>query len=160
MTGRVGDIAPAYLDTGKLRPQDDVDLDVFIDSGDRAIVADGVAQPFFSGRERELAAFYKTLFHFGRGYRENLTQVIEGPPGAGKSALMAQCMAETRGFEAPRNGGRWLPVRLPAAAAGSAGELAARINEAIARRLAAPDGHDERKVLLSDAAEQIGRAHV
>ncbi len=158
MTGRVGNIAPVYLDTGRLRPQDDVDLDVFIDSGDRAIVGDGVAQPFFSGRERELAAFYKTLFHFGRGYRENLTQVVEGPPGAGKSALMAQCMAQTREFEVPRSGGRWLPVRLPAAAAGSPGELAARINEAIARRLAAPDGRNERQVLLVDTAELAGRA--
>ena len=150
--------APNYVDTGKQRPQDNVNLDVYIESGDRAVVGEGEAQPFFSGRQLEVDAFWKTLIHFGRGVRENLTFVIEGPPGAGKSALMAQCMSEMRAFTAPPNEGRWLPVRLPAAATGSPAEIAIRINRAIARRMATSVGRPERQHLVRTISDLAGKA--
>ena len=149
---------PTYVDTGEQRPQDIVDLDIFIESGDRAIVGEGEAPPFFSGRQLEVDAFWKTLFHFGRGFRENLTYVIEGPPGAGKSAMMAQCMAGTRAFGASHNGGLWLPVRLPAVATGSPVEIATRITAAIARRMATPEGRGERQDVLAATADLVSRA--
>ena len=141
-----------YVDTGEQRPQDNVSLDDYIESGDRAVVGEGEAQPFFSGRQPEVDAFWKTLFHYGRGFRENLTFVVEGPPGAGKSALMAQCMSETKAFKSPPSGGQWLPVRLPAAATGSPVEIAIRINRAIARRMATSAGRRERQELIATIA--------
>ena len=148
-TGR----APLYQDDGKLRPQDNVDVECFIGSGDRAEVGDGTPQPFFSGREREVGAFFETLFHFGRGHRENLTQVFEGPPGSGKSALMAQCMAETKALAHPASGGCWLPVRLPASATGSPNAIVKRINRAILRHLASDKGASERQGVLAAVNE-------
>lgn len=159
MARRITRIAPAYRDTGGLRAQDNVDLDVFIGSGDRVEIRQGTPSPFFSGREAEIQAFYRTLFHFGRGSRENLTHVVEGPPGSGKSALMVQCMEEARRFEPARNGARWLTVRLPASATGSPAEFAAAVNEAITARVAKPDeGLDDRKALLAATAELVEQA--
>ena len=94
MARRITSIAPAYRDTGGLRAQDNVDLDVFIGSGDRVEIRQdrveirqdrveirqdrveirqGTPSPFFSGREAEIQAFDRTLFHFGRGSREKFT---------------------------------------------------------------------------------------
>ena len=80
MARRITRIAPAYRDTGGLRAQDNVDLDVFIGSGDRVEIRQdrveirqGTPSPFFSGREAEIQAFDRTLFHFGRGSREKFT---------------------------------------------------------------------------------------
>ena len=76
-----------YRDDGKLRDQDKVDLDRYLSMRDRA-PATGRGVPFFSGREREVGVFRGMVNDLSRGLAANASIVVEGPPGAGKSALM------------------------------------------------------------------------
>ena len=83
-----------YVDTGELRPQDDVDERTFVGYRDRAKLVDDRGPPFFSGREHEINVFRRMLEDVSGGIPADSTVVVEGPPGAGKTALMAQCIGE------------------------------------------------------------------
>ncbi|MCY3795753.1 MAG: hypothetical protein OXG51_15460 [Gammaproteobacteria bacterium] len=125
-----------YVDDGALRGQDRVPLEDFLAFRDRAQLT-GRGQPFFSGRESEVNAFREVANALLRGHRGNATLIVEGPPGAGKSALLAQFQEEMRAFPSTAGGSRrWLPVTLDGALAMSPLEIMAAVDEAIARRLA------------------------
>jgi len=124
-----------YVDEGALREQDRVPLEDFLAFGDRAQLT-GRGQPFFSGREREISAFREVANALLLGHRGNATLIIEGPPGAGKSALLAQFQEEMRALPPTGSGARrWLPVALDGALAMSPPEIMAAVDEAIAHRL-------------------------
>ena len=97
----------------------------------------GRGQPFFSGREREINAFREVANALLLGHRGNAMLIIEGPPGAGKSALLAQFQEEMRSLPPTASGARrWLPVTLDGALAMSPPEIMAAVDEAMAHRLA------------------------
>ncbi len=63
----------------------------YIRAGDRARVG---ADPYFVGRERELAIFLQALeltAEEGGSCGKDETLVVQGPPGAGKTALLEEC---------------------------------------------------------------------
>ncbi|MCZ0945749.1 MAG: ATP-binding protein [Gammaproteobacteria bacterium] len=129
-------VDPDYVDDGALREQDRVDLEDFLSDMDRAELGErGVA--FFSGRETEITAFRRIVNRLSRGRQGNATIVVEGPPGAGKSALLAQFQEEISGLPPTESGQReWLPVFLPANFAEAPKEIARAIDRAISVRLA------------------------
>lgn len=129
-------VDPNYVDDGALREQDRVDLEDFLADVDRAEL-NGRGVPFFSGREREIKAFRHIVNRLSRGRQGNATIVIEGPPGAGKSALLAQFQEEISSLPPTESGQReWLPVFLPANLAEAPKEIARAIDRAISLRLA------------------------
>ena len=129
-------VDPNYVDDGALREQDRVDLEDFLSDVDRAELG-GRGVPFFSGRETEIMAFRSIVNRLSRGRQGNATIVVEGPPGAGKSALLAQFQEEIHGLSPTESGQReWLPVFLPANFAEAPKEVARAIDRAISLRLA------------------------
>ncbi len=128
-------IDEAYRDNGVLRDQDRVSAEVFVADRDRAQMT-GRGVPFFSGREAEISAFRKVANALLLGRQGNATIVVEGPPGAGKSALMGQFMEEMRSFPPVGSGRRWLPVEIDAEVAESPADIADEIDRAIVARLA------------------------
>lgn len=71
------------------------------------------------------------------GAQGNAALVVEGPPGAGKSALMMQFVEEMRHLpNAERGERRWLPVILAGAEAECPGRIADAVDHAIGRWLA------------------------
>lgn len=133
-----------YVDDGTLREQDGVPLPVFLADKDRAQLT-GRGQPFFSGREREVNAFRSMANALLLGRSGNATVVVEGPPRAGKSALMAQFQEEMRTLPPTGSGaGRWLPVTLDGALAMSPQAIMSVVDGAIAKRLAHDDLMDAR----------------
>ncbi|MCY4342389.1 MAG: ATP-binding protein [Gammaproteobacteria bacterium] len=129
-------VNPNYVDVGALREQDRVDLEDFLSAMDRAEL-NGRGVPFFSGRETEVTAFRGIVNRLSRGRQSNATIVVEGPPGAGKSALLAQFQEEIHGLPPTESGQReWLPVFLPANFAEAPKEIARAIDRAISLRLA------------------------
>lgn len=144
---------PNYVDDGALREQDRVPLEDFLAFDDRAQFT-GRGQPFFSGRDKEISAFRQVANALLLGHRGNATLVVEGAPGAGKSALLAQFQEEMRSFPpAGPNRRRWLPVMIDGALAMSPLEIMAAVDRAIAHRLA-QDLVDAR-----NDAEQADSAH-
>lgn len=137
-----------YKDTGELRRQDDVDLATFVSLRDRAKLLSGDGAPFFSGREAEINLFLEMLDDVGRGVLADSTYIVEGPPGAGKTALMAQCVCEAAARPATREGRSWLPVVVHSSITNSAQALGKEIDRAIAGHLASPAGKVRRKRLL------------
>jgi len=136
-----------YRDDGKLRDQDIVDVERYLSMRDRA-PATGRGVPFFSGREREIGVFREMADDLSLGLAANASIVVEGPPGAGKSALMCQFMEDLRSLPPAGAGGRrWLPVPISASDAESPPYLADAIDEAIVSRLAA-------ELLATDSASR------
>lgn len=127
---------PRYHDDGALRDQDRVAVHEYLASGDRTKTARG-GTPFFSGRESEVSRFRHMANALSLGLQGDATLAIHGPPGAGKSALLAQFAEEMRHLPPTEDGGRrWLPVVLDGAVATSPLEVSRSIDAAIARRLA------------------------
>ncbi len=140
----------SYVDDGALREQDSVPLAIFLADKDRAQLT-GRGQPFFSGREGEINAFRSMANALLLGRSGNATLVIEGPPGAGKSALMAQFQEEMRSLPPTGSGERrWLPVLLNGARAECPQAIGQAVDEAIAKRLA----HD---LLSATGADSAGK---
>ena len=140
----------SYVDDGALREQDGVPLAIFLADKDRAQLT-GRGQPFFSGREGEINAFRSMANALLLGRSGNATLVIEGPPGAGKSALMAQFQEEMRSLPPTGSGERrWLPVLLNGARAECPQAIGQAVDEAIAKRLA----HD---LLSATGADSAGK---
>ena len=143
----------SYVDDGALREQDGVPLPVFLADKDRAQLT-GRGQPFFSGREREINAFRSMANALLLGRSGNATLIVEGPPGAGKSALMAQFQEEMRTLPPTGSGERhWLPVILNGARAECPQAIGQAVDEAIAKRLA----HDLLSATGTDSADREER---
>ncbi|MDD9961676.1 MAG: ATP-binding protein [Gammaproteobacteria bacterium] len=144
------DIAdPNYIDSGELREQDRVPLDEYLADSDRAGPDSLRGRPFFSGREAEVSTFRRMVNAIALGRKSNATIAVEGPPGAGKSALLCQFLEELRAL--PPIGSpsrRWLPVVMDGGAAVRPDDLILAVDQAIARRLA------------QDVIEQAGREGV
>ena len=154
-------IEPAanYVDDGSLRPQDNVDLTFFLALRDRAQLFPREGLPFFSGREAEINVFRRVLSDVGAGILANSTYVVQGPPGAGKTALLAQCVGEVAQCPPAVDGREWLPVVLHAGDTNSAQRVGEVIDRAIAARWALPDRERQRTDLLTNLrqlAEKTG----
>lgn len=91
----------------------------------------------------------------GLGVLADSTYVVEGPPGAGKTALMAQCVSEVAVRPATSEGRIWLPVIVHSSVTNSARALGRDIDRAIASRVASPAGKPQRDGLLSEIGEMI-----
>ncbi|MCZ0943190.1 MAG: ATP-binding protein [Gammaproteobacteria bacterium] len=129
-------VDPNYVDMGDLRKQDNVPLASFLDNADRADTSTLGGQPFFSGREAEIKMFRTTVNAIARGKMANATIVVEGPPGAGKSALLCQFIEELRSLPAIGTQPRaWLPVFMNAGSAMQPKSLMSAVDEAIALHL-------------------------
>ena len=137
-----------YKDTGDLRRQDNVDIDTFVSLRDRAKLLGGEGPPFFSGREAEISVFFEMLDDVERGIHADSTYIIEGPPGAGKTALMAQCISEVAARPPTGKGQSWLPVVVHSGITNSAQALGREIDRAIASHMASPAGKAKRDRLL------------
>ncbi len=108
-------------------------MDGYLSMRDRApTILRGV--PFFSGREAEISVFREVANDLSRAYTANATIVVEGPPGAGKSALMCQFMEEMRSLP-PVGVREWLPVLISASDSESPTDIADAIDRAIVSRL-------------------------
>lgn len=140
---------------GILRRQDQVALDAFIQAEDRTeLLAAG--PPFFSGREPELGVFRDMLDGLEGGRLANATYLVQGPPGAGKTALMSQCMAEASTRPPTKEGRVWLPVVVPSKPADDPTVLGRLIDLAIAGQIASPAGRERREGLLAEIEAMAG----
>ena len=124
-----------YVDRGDLREQDRVPLADFLAFKDRAQIT-GRGVPFFSGRETEVGAFRQAASALARGHRGNATIVVEGPPGAGKSAALSQFAEEMRSYPPAGGTRRWLPVPMDGALTMSPRAIMGAVDEAVAAHLA------------------------
>ncbi len=73
-------------------------LEDWLDLTDRAEVG---REPFFRGRDAEYAMFRSAAKSLDRGHIGGGTMIFQGAPGAGKTALMAECMAAVRLHSTP-----------------------------------------------------------
>ena len=67
----------------------------------RADRAESGREAFFRGREAEYEVFREAAISLGEGMVGGGTMVFQGAPGAGKSALMAECLAAVRCHSTP-----------------------------------------------------------
>ena len=79
-------------------PADPLPLEVWLDRTDRAEVG---REPFFRGRDREFDVFRKAANSLHAGQTGGNTMIFQGAPGAGKSALMGECMEVVRRHSTP-----------------------------------------------------------
>lgn len=88
-----------------------------------------------------------------RGKNANATCLVEGPPGAGKTALMAQIMMEAAKRAPTSDGGTWLPVRIKEGTADDPVSLGREIDLAIVRRFASEAGERDRRRTFMEMRE-------
>ncbi len=79
-------------------PADPLPLETWLDQTDRAEVG---REPFFRGRDAEFEVFRRAAGSLHDGRVGGGTMVFQGAPGAGKSALMAECMEAVRRHSVP-----------------------------------------------------------
>ncbi len=88
-------------------PADPLPLDVWLKRTDRA---EAGREPFFRGREAEYGVYRSAVSSLGEGIVGGGTMVFQGAPGAGKSALMAECLEAVRHHSTPDD--PWVAVSL------------------------------------------------
>ncbi len=88
-------------------PADPLPLDIWLDQTDRAEVG---REPFFRGREVEFDLFRRAVSSLQAGRVGGGTMIFQGAPGAGKSALMAECLEAVRRHSTPAD--PWVAVDL------------------------------------------------
>ena len=86
-------------------PADPLPLEVWLDQTDRAEVG---REPFFRGRDREFEVFRRAANSLRAGRTGGSTMIFQGAPGAGKSALMGECMEAVRLHSTPET--PWVAV--------------------------------------------------
>ena len=79
-------------------PADPLPLEEWLDQTDRSEVG---REPFFRGRDAEFNVFRKATGSLHDGRIGGGTMVFQGAPGAGKSALMEECMEAVRRHSTP-----------------------------------------------------------
>ena len=77
----------------------------WLDLTDRAEVG---REPFFSGRDAEYDVFRRAINSLRLGHIGGGTMIFQGAPGAGKSALMLECMEAVRRHSTPED--PWVAV--------------------------------------------------
>ncbi len=90
-------------------PADPLPLDIWLDRTDRAEVG---REPFFRGRDAEYETFRNTVKSLNAGQIGGGTMVFQGAPGAGKTALMMECMEAARQHSTPED--PWVAVAVEA----------------------------------------------
>ncbi len=83
----------------KPAPAEPLDEAVWLDQTDRAEVG---REPFFCGRDAEYEVFQKAATSLLSGRVGGGTMIFQGAPGAGKSALLQECMEAVRRHSTPQ----------------------------------------------------------
>ncbi len=83
----------------KPSPAEPLDEAVWLNQSDRA---DMRREPFFCGRDAEYEVFRNAANNINSGLIDGNTMIFQGAPGAGKSALMLECMEAVRQHSAPQ----------------------------------------------------------
>ncbi|MCY4147898.1 MAG: ATP-binding protein [Gammaproteobacteria bacterium] len=89
----------------KPQPADPLPLKAWLKLTDRAEVG---REPFFRGRDSEYKVFRDAVSSLEEGHIGGGTMIFKGAPGAGKTALMAECMEAVRLHSTP--GDPWVAV--------------------------------------------------
>ena len=79
-------------------PADPLPLEVWLKRTDRA---ESGREAFFRGRDAEYEVFRSAVTSLGEGIVGGGTMIFQGAPGAGKSALMGECMEVVRRHSTP-----------------------------------------------------------
>ena len=79
-------------------PADPLPLEVWLKRTDRA---ESGREAFFRGRDREYEVFRSVVTSLSEGTIGGGTMIFQGAPGAGKSALMGECMEAVRRHSTP-----------------------------------------------------------
>jgi len=90
-------------------PADPLPLDIWLDRTDRAEVG---REPFFRGRDAEYETFRHTVKSLNAVQIGGGTMVVQGAPGAVKTALMMECMEAVRQHSTPED--PWVAVAVEA----------------------------------------------
>ena len=126
-----------YRDDGALRDQDRVPLSWFAQPHERAGDLRG-AEPFFSGREENVNAILRAADDTAqRGNGVDATCLVTGPPGAGKTALLAQVRHELLNAPADDNGWVWACPVVGADVMDDLSMIGEAINQAVDARMGA-----------------------
>ena len=88
-------------------PADPLPLGTWLDQTDRSEVG---REPFFRGRDMEFDVFRRAAGSLHDGRVGGGTMVFQGAPGAGKSALMEECLEAVRRHSTPET--PWVAVAL------------------------------------------------
>ncbi len=88
-------------------PADPLPLETWLDQTDRSEVG---REPFFRGRDEEFNVFRKAAGSLHDGRVGGGTMIFQGAPGAGKSALMEECMEAVRRHSTPE--APWVAVAM------------------------------------------------
>ncbi len=88
-------------------PADPLPIDIWLKRTDRA---EAGREPFFRGREAEYGVYRSAVSSLGEGIVGSGTMIFQGAPGAGKSALMAECREAVRRHSTPE--APWVAVEL------------------------------------------------
>ncbi len=88
-------------------PADPLPLEIWLDQTDRSEVG---REPFFRGRDMEFDVFRRAAGSLHDGRVGGGTMVFQGAPGAGKSALMEECLEAVRRHSTPE--APWVAVAL------------------------------------------------
>ena len=110
----------------KQPPAAPLPLDEWLDLADRAEVG---REPFFRGRDAEYEIFRKSANSLNTGHIGGGTMIFQGAPGAGKSALMAECMEAVRQHSTPDD--PWIAVKVRPENLESAMEVVMLLIEAV-----------------------------
>ncbi len=106
-------------------PADPLPLDVWLKRTDRA---EAGREPFFRGREAEYGVYQSSVSSLSEGIVGGGTMIFQGAPGAGKSALMAECLEAVRRHSTPAD--PWVAVTLRPETLQSAVDVVMRLVEA------------------------------
>ncbi len=110
----------------KPRPVEAPPLDEWLGRVDRAEVG---REPFFCGRDEEYKIFQKAANSLKSGHIGGGTMIFQGAPGAGKTALMMECMEAVRLHSTPED--PWVAVSIgPATLRSASGVVMIMIEEA------------------------------
>jgi len=85
-------------------------------------------EPFFRGRDKEYGIFRDALSSLGEEHIGGGTMIFQGAPGAGKTALMLECMEAVRQHSTPDN--PWVAVNIKPENLESAAEVVMLIVDA------------------------------
>ncbi|MCY4226475.1 MAG: hypothetical protein OXF20_02040 [Gammaproteobacteria bacterium] len=88
-------------------PATPLPLEDWLDLTDRAEVG---REPFFRGRNAEYGVFRRAAKSLGRGHVGGGTMIFQGAPGAGKTALMGECMEAVLLHSTPQD--PWVAVSI------------------------------------------------
>ena len=111
-------------------PVEPLPLKEWLKLTDRAEVG---REPFFRGRDSEYKVFRDAVSSLGEGHIRGGTMVFQGAPGAGKTALMGECMEAVRLHSTPED--PWVAVSVEAGTLNSAtGVVRIMIEEASRER--------------------------